>query len=34
MDTVQSLLQVCGALLDSVGKLSVVPALQGMAAAE
>ena len=33
-DTVQVLFQVCGTLLDSVGKLSVTPALQGIAAAE
>ena len=34
MDTVSGLLQVCGVLLDSVGSLSIIPALQGMAAAE
>ena len=33
-DTVQGLLQVCGSLLDSVGRLSVAPALQGLTAAE
>lgn len=34
MATVQGLLQVFGALLDSGRMLSVAPALQGMAAAE
>lgn len=33
-DMVQGLLQVCGSLLDFVGKLTVAPALQGIAAAE